>query len=614
MGVLTANVIARYVLATGGFDWAEEVPEQVFPWFIMAGVALAVQHGGHVAVEWLLGKLGRGGNRIVLLAGQVLVIGAYAFLCWQALVVADIVAIERSPALGLPKTYGYWAIAAGCVLVALSTARRSPSGSPSSAPRRCPGPARRRCRHEPRPDPRLRGAHGGGRPGRARPRHRLRHRAALGRATCRCCSSCSRCSSRRSPSRCWRCRSSSSPARSSWRGELGQELLRFSGELMQRVRGGALSTTVVGSVVFGGVSGSAVANASALGSVLIPWQKRQGYPGRALRGQQRDLGGDRYPDPALDPDDPLRGRQRGQHRRPVHGRGGARHPRWRLGFIGVCWWNARRLNLSTEAPPLDMRKVARLALLAIPALILPVLILVALRFGFATPTEIAVMAVLYALAASLFIYRDMSWRRFHKAMIDAGIATGIVMMVIMGSAAASWILTYDQVPQRFAEWVSTTLREPWLVILAMNVIMLAIGGPLDLAPAILLLAPIFVPLAQQIGLDPLQLGLMMVLNLGIGLYTPPVGTTLFISTTIAGSTMVGDDQGALAVLLRSDRAAACDQLHPGADRSVLIQSLAGSTEVAAAGGEGRAAFRLRRSLAVVQGRLRLGLRGSRRAC
>ncbi len=121
--------------------------------------------------------------------------------------------------------------------------------------------------------------------------------------------------------------------------------------------------------------------------------------------------------------------------------------------------------------------------------------------------------------------------------IDAGVATGIVMMVIMGSAAASWILTYDQVPQRFAEWVSTTLREPWLVILAMNLIMLAIGGPLDLAPAILLLAPIFVPLAQQIGMDPLQLGLVMVINLGVGLYTPPVGTTLFISSTIAGSTM-----------------------------------------------------------------------------
>jgi tripartite ATP-independent transporter DctM subunit len=319
-------------------------------------------------------------------------------------------------------------------------------------------------------------------------------------------------------------------------GRLGQELLKFSGELMQRVRGGALSTTVVGSVVFGGVSGSAVANASALGSVLIPWQKRQGYPAGLCAANNATSA---VIDILIPPSIPmiLYAVVSGVSIGDLFMAGVVPGLLMALGFIGVCWWNARRLDLSTEAPPLDMRKVACLAFLAIPALLLPVLILVALRFGFATPTEIAVMAVLYALAASLFLYRDMSWRRFHKAMIDAGIATGIVMMVIMGSAAASWILTYDQVPQRFAEWVSTTLHEPWLVLLAMNVIMLAIGGPLDLAPAILLLAPIFVPLAQQIGLDPLQLGLMMVLNLGIGLYTPPVGTTLFISTTIAGSTM-----------------------------------------------------------------------------
>jgi TRAP-type C4-dicarboxylate transport system permease small subunit len=121
MVVLTANVVARYILATGGFDWAEEVPQQVFPWFIMAGVVLAVQHGGHVAVEWLMGKLGREGKRIVLLAGHALVAVAYLVLCWQALVVADIVAIERSPALGLAGSYGYWAIAAGCALLSLST-------------------------------------------------------------------------------------------------------------------------------------------------------------------------------------------------------------------------------------------------------------------------------------------------------------------------------------------------------------------------------------------------------------------------------------------------------------------------------------------------------------
>lgn len=319
-------------------------------------------------------------------------------------------------------------------------------------------------------------------------------------------------------------------------GKLGEELLRFSGEVMQRLRGGALSTTVVGSVVFGGVSGSAVANASALGSVLIPWQKRQGYPAGLCAANNATAA---VIDILIPPSIPmiLYAVVSGTSIADLFIAGVLPGLLMAAGFVAVCWWQARRLGLGGQPAPLDLRRLARLALLAMPALILPVLILVALRFGFATPTEIAVMAVLYALLASLLIYRDMSWRRFHKAMIDAGIATGIVMLVIMGSAAASWILTYDQVPQRFAAWVAATLHEPWLVILAMNLIMLAIGGPLDLAPAILLLAPIFVPLAAEIGLDPLQLGLMMILNLGIGLYTPPVGTTLFISSTIAGSTM-----------------------------------------------------------------------------
>jgi tripartite ATP-independent transporter DctM subunit len=319
-------------------------------------------------------------------------------------------------------------------------------------------------------------------------------------------------------------------------GKLGGELLRFSGEVMQRMRGGALATTVVGSVVFGGVSGSAVANASALGSVLIPWQKRQGYPAGLCAANNATSA---VIDILIPPSIPmiLYAVVSGVSIGDLFMAGVLPGLLMAAGFVGVCWWQGGRLGLSSEAPPLDPRRLARLAALALPALILPVVILVALRFGLATPTEIAVMAVLYALLASALLYRDLTWSRFHRAMIDAGVATGIVMMVIMGSAAASWILTYDQVPQRFAEWVSATLHEPWLVILAMNLIMLAIGGPLDLAPAILLLAPIFVPLAQQIGLDPLQLGLMMVINLGVGLYTPPVGTTLFISSTIAGSTM-----------------------------------------------------------------------------
>lgn len=145
MAVLTANVVARYVLATGGFDWAEEVPQQLFPWFIMAGVALAAQHGGHIAVEWLLGRLGRSGRRAVLLAGHAAVALAYVGLCWQALVVADITSIERSPALGLSGSYGYWAIAAGCALLAVGTttiavriAVTGPEAMPQPSPEEMP--------------------------------------------------------------------------------------------------------------------------------------------------------------------------------------------------------------------------------------------------------------------------------------------------------------------------------------------------------------------------------------------------------------------------------------------------------------------------------------------
>ena len=319
-------------------------------------------------------------------------------------------------------------------------------------------------------------------------------------------------------------------------GKLGQQLLLFAGEAMERMPGGPLSTTVIGSVVFGGVSGSAVANASALGSVLIPWQKKRGYPAglcAAINATSSVI------DILIPPSIPmiLYSVVSGVSVGALFLAGVLPGLMMAAGFLVVCWWKGRELGLEPNRAPVDWRRLGWLFIMSLPALVLPVLILLGLRFGFATPTEIAVMAVLYAMAASLVIYRDLTWRRFIKAFIDAGIATGIVMLVIMGSAVASWLLTYDQVPLRFAGWIAETLKNPLLIILAMNVIMLIVGGPLDLPPAILLLTPVFLPLAAQIGMDPLQLGLMMVINLGIGLYTPPVGTTLFISSTIAGAGM-----------------------------------------------------------------------------
>ena len=123
--ILTANVAARYAFSAGGLDAAQELPERLFPWFIVAGVVLAAQAGGHMAVDWLFGKLGPRGGRWLILFGNAIIVIAYVILFRQALVLADIAKIEKSPVLGLSGSHGYWAMALGFALITLVTACQS---------------------------------------------------------------------------------------------------------------------------------------------------------------------------------------------------------------------------------------------------------------------------------------------------------------------------------------------------------------------------------------------------------------------------------------------------------------------------------------------------------
>jgi tripartite ATP-independent transporter DctM subunit len=317
-------------------------------------------------------------------------------------------------------------------------------------------------------------------------------------------------------------------------GKLGEDLLSFTTKALQGIRGGPLSTMVVSSVVFGGCSGSAVADASALGSILIPWQKKQGFSAALCAANNSTASVIAI---LIPPSIPLilYSLVSGASIADLFIAGILPGLLMAASLMFVCWWIAGRRGLVSKEPRATWGELGRLGLRSSPALAMPFFILVGLRFGFATPTEVAVLAVIYAAIASAVIYRDLTWARFHESIIGAGIATGVVMLVIMGSAICGWILTFDQVPATVSNWVSSHVSSPFLILLFMNVVLLIVGMPLDLPPAILLLGPIFVPMAKAIGLDLIQLGLIMVLNLGIGLYTPPIGTTLFVSTSIAGA-------------------------------------------------------------------------------
>ena len=315
-------------------------------------------------------------------------------------------------------------------------------------------------------------------------------------------------------------------------GKLGEALIGVLSTLIGRFHGGPGQVGVLSSTIFGGVSGSAVADASAIGSLLIPWQKRLGYPPAFSAAT---LAAAATIDILIPPSIPmiLFALVSNTSIASLFVAGILPGLMMCGGFMAVCWWVGRRRNFPRETRPMDWAGFRKQLLYAAPALVLPVLIVVMLRFGFATPTEVAVLSTLFAGLVSALIYRDLGIKRLHLAIVHAGLATGVVLLVIMASAAIGWLLTFDRMPDGIVAWAKDNLSSGWSVILMMNLLMLVCGMFIDLPAAVLLLTPVFVPLAQSIGMDLTQLGIVMTINLAIGLYTPPVGTTLFITSALA---------------------------------------------------------------------------------
>ncbi|MFN4125946.1 TRAP transporter large permease [Pannonibacter indicus] len=321
-------------------------------------------------------------------------------------------------------------------------------------------------------------------------------------------------------------------------GRFGVYLVNIARLLVGHMKGGLGQVSIIGSVIFGGVSGSAVADATALGNALIPVQKKQGYPAgfaAAVNSASSTVS------VLIPPSIPLilYGLVANVSIINLFVAGILPGVMLAVGMFAAVWFVARRENLPRAPLEGGFATFRKDILIAIPAMLMPVFVIGTLRFGIATPTEVSVLAVAYALVISGFVYRDLSVAIVWRACIETAVMTGAVMFIIMASSTIQWLMTAERVPQDLALWVTATFSEPWMVILALNIVMLIVGALIDLPAAVLLLGPLFVTIGQAIGLDLVQLGLIMVVNLSIGLYTPPVGTTLFISAAIA-RTGIGD--------------------------------------------------------------------------
>jgi tripartite ATP-independent transporter DctM subunit len=172
---------------------------------------------------------------------------------------------------------------------------------------------------------------------------------------------------------------------------------------------------------------------------------------------------------------------------------------------------------------------------AIPSLFLVVLVIGGIVAGFFTATEASAIAVLYSLILAVVIYREVKWREIRKILLDTSSITAIVMLLIGTSMGLSWVISYENIPQNVSASLISVSANPVVILLIINFILLAVGTFMDITPAVLIFTPIFLPVAIRLGVNPIHFGIVMVLNLCIGLCTPPVGSVLFVGCSIGGT-------------------------------------------------------------------------------
>ncbi len=313
-------------------------------------------------------------------------------------------------------------------------------------------------------------------------------------------------------------------------GGITDRILRFSNSIVGHFRGGLAQTNIVGSMIFAGISGSAAADAASQGAVLIPGMARQGYTvpySAAVTAASAVVG------PIIPPSIPmiivgsLTGISVGQ----MFLAGAVPGLLLGLGMMVPAYVLAVRDNHPRE-PWRGWGEVWASGKDALWAMGMMFLILFGIVGGYFTPTEAAVIAVLYAIVVGLFVYKELGWRDIPRLVADSAISGAAIMLLVGFASVFGWILAAERIPQMLTEWMTSISTERWALMIMMNVLLIVVGMFLETIAALIILFPPLLAVATAAGMDPIHFATFAVLNLMIGLATPPVGVCLFICASI----------------------------------------------------------------------------------
>ncbi|WP_300299745.1 TRAP transporter large permease [Ferrovibrio sp.] len=308
-------------------------------------------------------------------------------------------------------------------------------------------------------------------------------------------------------------------------------IIRMADAFVGHIRTGLCQVGILSSVIFAGISGSAVADASALGRVFIPAMEKEGYPrdfGAALIAAASVIG------PIIPPSIPMIvfALIIQESVAALFLSGVIPGLLLGLALALVTYFSMRRVSPAPK-PRQNLRGLLAALRIGIIPMLMPVIILFTILTGIVTPTEAAAVAVLYALAVGTLVLRTISFAALVRAFASSMLLSAVILFIMASANLVNWLLTTDQIPQRFAAFVIGEIGDPLMFLLMVNILLLIVGCLIEGLAAMVVLVPILAPIAVQLGIDPVHFALVVVLNLMIGLITPPMGLCLFVVDGIA---------------------------------------------------------------------------------